>query len=316
VSKQPVTAPGGATSDSGTLYTYTTSSGTTLTQTRPPADFDPSTASAADLDFYGIPTEPADTADQGSWMTMVNNYTGFAAPGGCTPAVSVIDQLNTTKSNWAGEVAQNAYYTGVQSNFVLPTDNNNCPSGDMTSDALWVGLSGYSSGTVIQNGASDDWVYPGDNEWYWWWELYSASDNQRQAVDGSMSPGDNIVAKTTYSETTGKATFYWDNYWLGSMNSVVVSGAGNYWGTGAEAIQEREGYKQNNVSYLSDLRRWTSGAVQFASTKVYDPSTSAWTLLRGEPNTSIDMQSGNDVLDTTVNGTGNGAFSTRWGACK
>jgi hypothetical protein len=72
-----------------------------------------------------------------------------------------------------------------------------CPSSGDTYQAEWVGIDGYSSGTVEQGG-SFDYCYSGTAYYYTWWEFYPYNDVQ---FIYSASAGDLISAQINYNPT-------------------------------------------------------------------------------------------------------------------
>jgi hypothetical protein len=95
--------------------------------------------------------------------------------------------------NWSGYVATaSTAFTSVSSTFVQPAVT--CPVSGATT-VFWVGLDGWTNGTVEQDGT--DAYCAGSNPIYFaWWEMYPT--NTIQATFG-VSPGDKIRASVRFS---------------------------------------------------------------------------------------------------------------------
>jgi hypothetical protein len=99
------------------------------------------------------------------------------------------DQAEST--NWSGYAAASGTYTSVSASWVQPTGS--CTSATRYS-SFWVGLDGYSSGTVEQTGTDTDCV-GGRPQYYGWYETYP---NPSFSFGDTVKPGDTISASVTY----------------------------------------------------------------------------------------------------------------------
>jgi hypothetical protein len=110
-------------------------------------------------------------------------------PGGPASAHSGIrDQAEST--NWSGYAAASGTYTSVSASWVEPTGK--CTSATRYS-SFWVGLDGYSSGTVEQTGTDTDCV-GGSPQYYGWYETYP---NPSFSFGDTVNPGDTMSASVT-----------------------------------------------------------------------------------------------------------------------
>ena len=104
----------------------------------------------------------------------------------------------STSTNWAGYAALEGskQFTKVSGKWTQPAVD--CSKTPNTYSVFWVGLDGYSSPTVEQDGSEADCV--GTTAVYTvWWEMYPT--NSIQTVF-SINAGDAIVAKVTYKGGT------------------------------------------------------------------------------------------------------------------
>jgi Peptidase A4 family len=108
--------------------------------------------------------------------------------------------------NWGGYVVYNSAYTvsKVSASWKVPTitgaSGTICPDTQTTwdSNSVWIGIDGYSSGTVEQTGTSAD-CYYGTISYYAWYEFYPSGS----VVVFSVNPGDSIKATVSYTGTSG-----------------------------------------------------------------------------------------------------------------
>jgi hypothetical protein len=97
-------------------------------------------------------------------------------------------------SNWSGYADTGSSFSKVTGTWTEPTGVS---SGRRTTSlaAFWVGIDGYSSDTVEQDGTLIE-SYEGTLYYYDWWEIYPENDIQ---VVANVSPGDHITSTVTRS---------------------------------------------------------------------------------------------------------------------
>ncbi len=99
--------------------------------------------------------------------------------------------------NWSGYADDNSggnTYTAVKGTWVEPTVT--CNSNEDQIAAFWVGLDGWTSSTVEQDGTLTE-CYQGTLYQYTWWEMYPT--NSIQVVGSTVQPGDKITASVTFA---------------------------------------------------------------------------------------------------------------------
>jgi hypothetical protein len=96
------------------------------------------------------------------------------------------DQVQST--NWSGYADTGATFTRVSGNWTEPTGH--CGNA-LSLAAFWVGIDGYSSGSVEQDGTLIQ-CSGGVATYYSWWEMYPT--NAIQVVSTAVRPGDSIAA--------------------------------------------------------------------------------------------------------------------------
>jgi hypothetical protein len=113
------------------------------------------------------------------------------------PGVSGLTQVSST--NWAGYADNNttgATYTTVTGNWTEPTAT--CTSTTSLA-AFWVGIDGFTSGSVEQDGTLIE-CSGGTAFYFTWWEMYPT--NAIQVVGSTLRPGDSISASVVRSGST------------------------------------------------------------------------------------------------------------------
>jgi Peptidase A4 family len=112
--------------------------------------------------------------------------------------VNGLTQVQST--NWSGYADDNTAgtsYSTATGNWTEPAVS--CTSRKTQYAAFWVGIDGYTSGTVEQDGTLAQ-CYHGSAFYYSWWEMYPA--NSIQTVGSSVRPGDSISASVVRSGST------------------------------------------------------------------------------------------------------------------
>ncbi len=113
----------------------------------------------------------------------------LAGSGGRRVSGGIRHQAEST--NWSGYAGTAGTYTSAAASWTQPSVT--CSRGDQYS-AFWVGIDGYSSGTVEQTGTEADCVGR-TAEYSAWYEMYPGpSENYPNTV----RPGDHLSASVTY----------------------------------------------------------------------------------------------------------------------
>ena len=99
-----------------------------------------------------------------------------------------------TSTNWSGYAATGGTYTSVSASWVKPTGS--CTSATRYS-SFWVGLDGYSSNSVEQDGTDTD-CSGGRAVYYGWYEMYP---NPSFSFGDTVRAGDSMSASVTYTAT-------------------------------------------------------------------------------------------------------------------
>jgi hypothetical protein len=98
----------------------------------------------------------------------------------------------TSSTNWSGYAADSGTYTSVSASWVQPAGT--CSSRTDQYSSFWVGLDGYTSDSVEQDGTDTDCVN-GKPQYYGWYETYP---NPSYNFGDTVKPGDTITASVVY----------------------------------------------------------------------------------------------------------------------
>ncbi len=105
-----------------------------------------------------------------------------------------------TSANWSGYAAESSisspttgFVQSVKSNWTVPTLT--CDPSQNTYVAIWVGIDGYSDGTVEQTGTEQECVN-GMQQNYAWYELYPKPSFRITGI--TVHAGDSVTASVTY----------------------------------------------------------------------------------------------------------------------
>ena len=115
-------------------------------------------------------------------------------------AVRLHGLTQVQSTNWSGYADDNSAgntYSTVTGNWTEPAVT--CSSRTTQYAAFWVGIDGYSSNSVEQDGTLAE-CYHGRAYYYSWWEMYPS--NAIQTVGTTVSPGDSISTSVVRSGTS------------------------------------------------------------------------------------------------------------------
>jgi len=215
-----------------------------------------------------------------------------------SPSLRIKGLSQVQSTNWSG-------YADTGSGFSTVTGSWTEPSVSCTSQtslaAFWVGIDGYSSSSVEQDGTLAE-CYRGAAYYYTWWEMYPT--NAIQVVGQTLRAGDSITASvvrsgTSYTLKVTDSTRSADSF----STTQSCSGCAN---SSAEWIAEAPS-GSSGVYPLSDFHSWTeSGAT------VKEGSTSGVISSFTDDELTMSNSSGAvKALPGSLNGSGNG-FGVTW----
>jgi hypothetical protein len=223
-----------------------------------------------------------------------------------TPAVSrARASTQASDVNWAGYAdvsTANGTFTNVSGSWTVP--KLTCTKEDrITSD--WVGLDGFSSATVEQDGTASQ-CFEGTAVYYSWYEMYPAGTVE---VGASVTAGDKISASVARSGSSYTLKLTDSTRTANSFTKTASCPTSTCVDTSAEWIAERPAFT-------------TTGIVpeaQFSSVKFSSASETAGgktSTISGYPGTNYDItcldSTGTYDIVATSGLTGGNAFTSTW----
>lgn len=208
-----------------------------------------------------------------------------------------LSQVQST--NWSGYADTGSGFSTVTGSWTEPTAT--CSGRTESLAAFWVGIDGYSSSSVEQDGTLVE-CYRGTAYYYTWWEMYPT--NAIQVVGSSLRPGDAISASVVRSGSSYTLKVTDSTHTANSFTTTqTCSGCAN---SSAEWIAEAPS-SSSGVEPLSDFHGWTeSGATVKAGS-----TSGVISSFTDDEITMIDSSGLTKALPGALNGSGNG-FSVTW----
>jgi hypothetical protein len=201
-------------------------------------------------------------------------------------------------TNWSGYADTGSGYSTVTGSWTEP--GVSCSSTTSLA-AFWVGIDGYSSGSVEQDGTLAE-CYGGAAYYYTWWEMYPTNDIQ--VVGGSLRPGDSISASVVRSGTSYTLKVTDSTHSANSFSTTQsCSGCAD---SSAEWIAEAPS-GSSGVYPLPDFGTWTETGATVKS----GSTSGVISTFPDDEITMIDSSGAVKAQPGALNGSGNG-FSVAW----
>jgi hypothetical protein len=208
-------------------------------------------------------------------------------------------QTQVESTNWSGYADTGSGFSSVSASWKEPTPT--CSGRTTALAAFWVGIDGYSSSSVEQDGTLIE-CYEGSTYQFSWWEIYPV--NSVQVVGESVAAGDSITATVTRSGTSYKLTVTDSTHTANSFSTTqTYSGAAD---SSAEWIAEAPS-GSSGVYPLAQFSTWTD-----SSSTVSTTSTSG--TISSFPDDEITMITSSGATEaepSSLNSSGN-SFTVTW----
>lgn len=214
------------------------------------------------------------------------------------PSLRVKGLSQVQSTNWSGYADTGSGFSTVTGSWTEP--GVSCTSTTSLA-AFWVGLDGYSSSSVEQDGTLIE-CYRGAAYYYTWWEMYPT--NAIQVVGSTLHAGDSITASVVRSGTSYTLKVTDSSRPADSFSTTqTCSSCAN---SSAEWIAEAPS-GSSGVYPLSDFRSWTeSGATVKAGS-----TSGVISSFTDDELTMINSSGATKALPGALNSSGNG-FGVTW----
>jgi hypothetical protein len=201
----------------------------------PPKGFNPSTATAAELNEYGFPSRPTEATTLSRWQTQMSAWKGAATP---LPflAESHMSMDSVLNQSWSGYAVTGTVgnYTHAEAWFIEPNYySSRCST---NAETTWAGIGGYygtPNGDVL---AQDGTIHgaPGFGNGQAWWEIVPGLN----AIPVNLSGTYPYTFDASVRWLGDAYRFYMYDYYSGITVAFDYSSS-SYTGDSAEAIAER-----------------------------------------------------------------------------
>jgi hypothetical protein len=214
------------------------------------------------------------------------------------PSLRVEGLSQVQSTNWSGYADTGSGFSTVTGSWTEP--GVSCTSTTSLA-AFWVGLDGYSSSSVEQDGTLIE-CYRGAAYYYTWWEMYPT--NAIQVVGSTLHAGDSITASVVRSGTSYTLKVTDSSRPADSFSTTqTCSSCAN---SSAEWIAEAPS-GSSGVYPLSDFGSWTeSGATVKAGS-----TSGVISSFTDDELTMINSSGSTKALPGALNSNGNG-FGVTW----
>ncbi|HTU73983.1 MAG TPA: G1 family glutamic endopeptidase [Trebonia sp.] len=217
--------------------------------------------------------------------------------GHATGQVKGLTQVQST--NWSGYADTGSGFSSVSATWNEPTPS--CSGRSTALAAFWVGIDGYTSASVEQDGTLIE-CYEGGTYQFSWWEIYPV--NSVQVVGESVAAGDAITATVTRTGTSYKLSVTDSTHTANSFSTTQTYAAAA--DSSAEWIAEAPS-GSTGVEPLAKFSTWND-----ANSKVTAGSTSGViSSFSDDEITMITSSGATEAQPSALNGAGNG-FSVAW----
>ena len=202
-------------------------------------------------------------------------------------------------TNWSGYADTGSSFSTVTGSWTEPSAS--CSGRTTSLAAFWVGIDGYSSGSVEQDGTLIE-CYRRAAYQYTWWEMYPT--NAIQVVGSSLAAGDAIRASVVRSGSSYTLTVTDSTHSANSFSTAqTCSSCAN---SSAEWIAEAPS-GSNGVYPLAHFSTWTDSG----STVTEGSTSGVISSFTDDEITMIDNSGAVKAQPGALNSAGNG-FAVSW----
>jgi Peptidase A4 family len=216
---------------------------------------------------------------------------------------AVVNSAGLTKvdsTNWSGYADTGTGYKSVSAHWKEPTAT--CTSATSLA-AFWVGIDGFTSDSVEQDGTLIE-CSGGSAFYFSWWEMFPTNDIQ--VVGETVNPGDSITASVTRSGTSYTLKLTDSTTSGNSFSTKQTCSSSSCKDTSAEWIAEAPS-SSTGVEPLSHFSVWTASSAKVATTS----KTGVISSFTDDEITMVDSSNNVKAQPGALNSTGN-SFKVTW----
>jgi hypothetical protein len=208
-------------------------------------------------------------------------------------------QTSVESTNWSGYADTGSSFSKVTGSWSEPSAS--CSGRTTSLAAFWVGIDGYSSDSVEQDGTLIE-CFEGSAFQYSWWEMYPTNDVQ--VVGESVAADDSISASVVRSGSSYTLAVTDSTHSANSFSTTQsCSGCAN---SSAEWIAEAPS-SSSGVEPLAHFSTWTDSG----STVTEGSTSGVISSFTDDEITMVDSSGAVKAQPGALNGSGNG-FSVTW----
>jgi hypothetical protein len=223
---------------------------------------------------------------------MIGQPTNHRVAGSARPQISGLTNVQST--NWSGYADTGSSFSKVTGSWTEPSAN--CGSRTTSLAAFWVGIDGFTSSSVEQDGTLIE-CFRGSAFHFSWWEMFPT--NAVQVVGQSVAAGDHISASVVRTGSSYALAVTDSTHTANSFTRTEsCSSCAN---TSAEWIAEAPS-SSTGVDPLANFGTWTD-----SSSTVTEGSTSGViSSFTDDEITMVNSSGAVKALPGALNGGGNG----------
>jgi hypothetical protein len=228
---------------------------------------------------------------------MIGQHSNIHRVPGYTPQIRGLTKVQST--NWSGYADTGSSFSQVAAHWTEPSVS--CGGSTESLAAFWVGIDGFTSSSVEQDGTLIE-CYLGSAYQYSWWEMYPT--NAIQVVGSSVAAGDSITASVVRSGTSYTLKVTDSTH---SANSFTTTqGCSRCANTSAEWIAEAPSGSAG-VFPLAHFNTWSDSG----STVKKGSTSGVISSFTDDEITMVDNSGAVKAQPSSLNSSGNG-FSVAW----
>jgi len=227
----------------------------------------------------------------------IGQPTNHRVPGSSRHELSGLTNVQST--NWSGYADTGSSFSKVTGSWTEPSAT--CSSRTTSLAAFWVGIDGFTSGSVEQDGTLIE-CFRGTAFHFSWWEMFPT--NAVQVVGQSVAAGDHISTSVTRSGTSYTLTVTDSTH---SANSFTTTqSCSSCVNTSAEWIAEAPS-GSSGVEPLAHFSTWTDSG----STVTQGSTSGVISSFTDDEITMVNSSGAVKAQPSALNSGGNG-FSVTW----